>query len=428
MKKLTVLLALVLLPGLMSCVSLVPSASGAPVITSFIASPPVITGGQTSNLTWNVNGATSVTLSPNIGTVGTSGSITVAPGSITTYTLTAGNGYGSSTASITVTVNPLSSPPAITGFNVNPPVIYPGQSASLTWNVTGSDMVRIDPSVGNVSASGSQSISPSTTTTYILTAGGATGVVTSTVTLSVVPSSTYSTSSAYPAFPVYSTNPNASNIPSVLSFSIDPPVISPGEQTVMTWDVIGADSVSIDNGVGNVPATGSMVLSPSATTYYTLMANNSYGPETSSAIVTVYPLNYYYTPPPVIQQPPPVITPPAGGKQGQGKGDNSGSLPRIEHFESNPPRLDVGHPAELQWKVDGATSVHISPDIGPVPSSGKMTVAPNHTTVYTITASNSNGVVQHPQEITVSRTIQGTGQKSTITDNRTTTGSAGGKH
>ena len=72
--------------------------------------------------------------------------------------------------------------------------------------------------------------------------------------------------------------------------------------------------------------------------------------------------------------------------------------------------------------------MNISPDIGPVPPSGKVTVAPTHTTVYTITASNSNGVVQHPQEITVPRTIQGTGQKSTITDNRTTTGSVGGKH
>ena len=229
MKKLTVLLALVLLPGLLSCVPLAPGASGTPVITSFIASPPVITGGQTSNLTWNINGATSVTLSPNIGTVGTSGSITVAPGSITTYTLTAGNGYGSSTASVTVTVNPLSSPPAITGFNVNPTVIYPGQSASLTWNVTGSDMVRIDPSVGNVSASGSESVSPGTTTTYILTAGGATGVVTSTVTLSVVPSSTYSTSSPYPAYPIYPSNPNEANLPAIISFSTDPPDISPGE-------------------------------------------------------------------------------------------------------------------------------------------------------------------------------------------------------
>jgi hypothetical protein len=137
-------------------------------------------------------------------------------------------------------------------------------------------------------------------------------------------------------------------------------------------------------------------------------------------MVTVYPLSYY-TQPPVIQQPPPVITPP-GGKQGQGNGNNSGSLPRINNFQSNPPKLNVGQPAELQWQVDGATSVHISPDIGPVPPSGKMTVAPNHTTVYTITASNSNGVVQHPQEITVPRTIQGTGQ------NDNTTGSGGIKH
>jgi hypothetical protein len=419
MKKLTVLLALVLLPGLLSCVSLAPGAPGTPVITSFIASPPVITGGQTSNLTWNVNGATSVTLSPNIGTVGTSGSITIAPGSITTYTLTAGNGYGSTTASVIVTVNPLASPPAIGSFTVNPPVIGAGQSATLTWNVTGADTIRIDPSVGSISPSGSEPVSPGATTTYILTAGGATGLVTGTVTLSVVPLSTYSTSSAYPAYPVYPSNPNDTNLPSIISFSTDPPDISPGESTLMTWDVIGADSVSIDNGVGNVPASGSLVLTPGTTTYYQLTATNSYGPISSSDIVTVYPLNYCYCPPPsVIQQPPPVISPPPPPT----------SLPRIVHFGSNPPRLNVGQPAELQWNVNGATSVNISPDIGSVPPSGKMTVAPTHTTVYTITASNANGVVQHPQEITVPRSVVQTGQKSTTTDNSTTTGRPGSAH
>ncbi|MGA2157620.1 MAG: hypothetical protein ABSG90_00230 [Dehalococcoidia bacterium] len=420
MNKLAVLLSIILLPALWSC-TLVPGASGTPVITSFIASPPVITSGQTSNLTWNVNGATSVTLSPNVGTVGASGSITVTPASSTTYTLTASNGFGSSTASVTMTVNPLSSPPVISGFNVNPTVIYPGQAASLTWNVSGADMVRIDPTVGNVSPSGSQTVSPGATTTYILTAAGATGVITNTVTLSVVP--TYSTSSPYPTYPVYPPNPNSSYLPSIITFSIDPPDISPGETTVMTWDVIGANSVSIDNGIGDVPPSGSLTLNPSTTTYFQLAASNSYGPVTSSAIVTVYPLNYYYyTPPPVVF--PPVRTPPpeGPGETNDHDRDNSGRVPRIENFQSNPPKLDVGHPAELQWKVDGATSVHISPDIGAVPPSGKMTVAPNHTTVYTITASNSNGVVQHPQEITVPRTFDGRGP------NDNTTRSGAGNH
>ena len=404
-------MALILMQGLLSCTG-VPGPSGTPVITSFNASPPVITGGQSSILTWNVNGATSVTLSPNIGTVGNSGSITVAPSSITTYTLTANNSYGSSMASMTVTVNPLSSPPSIGGFTVNPPVIGAGQSATLTWNVTGSNMVRIDPSVGNVSPSGSVPVSPDATTTYILTAGGTTGVVTGTVTLSVVPLSTYSTSSPYPTYPVYPSNPNETNLPAVISFNMDPPDISPGESTVMTWDVIGADSVSIDNGVGNVPASGSLTLTPGTTTYYQLTATNGYGPVSSSAIVTVYPLNYYYyTPPPVVFPP---IRP--GGERGEGNdhgGDNSGRVPRIEHFGSDPPKLDVGHPSELQWRVDGATSVDISPDIGSVPPSGKMTVAPTHTTVYTITASNANGVVQHPQEIKVPRTMGGKMMNST---------------
>jgi hypothetical protein len=86
-------------------------------------------------------------------------------------------------------------------------------------------------------------------------------------------------------------------------------------------------------------------------------------------------------------------------------------VPRIESFGSSPPQVDLGRPTQLQWKVNGATSVNISLDIGPVPPSGTMTVAPNHTTVHTITASNSAGVVQHPEEVTVPRKFENTKQQ-----------------
>ncbi len=409
--------------------TVVPAGGSLPVVTDFYANPSVITGGQLATLVWNITNATSVIINPGVGTVGSSGSVSVSPSSVTTYILVASNNYGSTTGAATVTVNPMAPPPVVTSFTVSPSFINPGQTTYLSWSTTGADSVRIDPGLGPVPASGSQAISPGYTTTYILTAAGPAGVITQTTNVSVSTYPVYSPSSpVYAPYPVYQPYTGTGNIPAVISFDANPPVISPGETVTMMWDVIGADTVTISPGVGTVPATGYMVISPSATTYYTLIASNVYGPSSASALVTVYPLNYYsYTSPtppffetpaferseiseqpgetmPETQTPPPPIKPPPPVNIPHPPSDNR-TLPRIESFTSSAQNVAVGNSSQLQWKVNGATSVHISPDIGAVASSGTTTVSPSHTVVYTITASNSAGVVQHPQEITVPRTL-----------------------
>ncbi|MGD0856776.1 MAG: hypothetical protein ABSA18_13365 [Dehalococcoidia bacterium] len=437
MKKFSALLAILTIMLASGCFPLnapidavVPAGSSLPVVTTLYANPPVITTGQSSNLVWTVTNATTVTINPGLGTVEPSGSLSVTPSSMTTYTLIASNGNGSTTSTAIVTVNPMTSPPVITSFTANSTFINPGQTTYLTWSTTGADSVRIDPSFGNVSASGSQAVSPGYTTTYILTAAGSAGVITQTVNVSVSTYPTCTTSSPVcPPYPVYQPYTGAGSLPAVISFAINPPVIAPGEPATMMWDVSGADTVTISPGVGTVPATGYMVISPSETTYYTLVASNVYGPSSASALVTVYPLNYYsYTSPtpplfetPAFERsekgeqpgetmpetqnpPPPVKTPPSPPVTKPPPGDGK-TLPRIESFTSSTQSVEVGNSSQLQWKVNGATSVHISPDIGPVSPSGTTTVSPSHTTVYTITASNSAGVVQHPQEITVPRTL-----------------------
>jgi hypothetical protein len=81
----------------------VPSGS-APSITSFTASASTISAGQTSTLSWNVNGASYLIVSPSLGAVrGTSA--TVSPSQTTTYTLYATNQYGRTTATVTLTVH-----------------------------------------------------------------------------------------------------------------------------------------------------------------------------------------------------------------------------------------------------------------------------------------------------------------------------------
>jgi len=77
--------------------------SSMPLI-AFQSSPPTISAGSTTTLTWNVSGATSVTIQPDIGTVDASGTAEVTPTATTTYTLTAIGGSSTVTATTTVTV------------------------------------------------------------------------------------------------------------------------------------------------------------------------------------------------------------------------------------------------------------------------------------------------------------------------------------
>jgi hypothetical protein len=61
--------------------------------------------------------------------------------------------------------------PNISSFTVSPSTIQQGQSATLSWGaVTNADSVSIDPGIGGVASPGSRSVSPSATTTYVLSA------------------------------------------------------------------------------------------------------------------------------------------------------------------------------------------------------------------------------------------------------------------
>jgi len=76
-------------------------------------------------------------------------------------------------------------PPAPTAsISVSPDTIQPGQSASLTWQTSNATDVSID-GIGAVQANGSQSVSPSASTTYHLVAKGAGGSQEATARLTV---------------------------------------------------------------------------------------------------------------------------------------------------------------------------------------------------------------------------------------------------
>jgi hypothetical protein len=75
--------------------------------------------------------------------------------------------------------------PLIQTFQGNSLSIAVGKSTSLSWVVTGAKEITIDPGIGKVSATGSQSVTPETSTTYLLHAEGPGGAAHATVTVEV---------------------------------------------------------------------------------------------------------------------------------------------------------------------------------------------------------------------------------------------------
>jgi hypothetical protein len=200
-----------------------------PVVTAFDTSSPTITSGQEATLQWNVSGANSVSISPDVGTVPLSGIRKVSPQTTTTYTLVANSGSGSARKSTTITVTGIL--PSIDHFGFNTDSIFAGQSTTLSWKVTGATSVSINPNIGTVSSSGSQSVSPALTTTYTLTASNSAGNPTALATINV-------------------TAPNA---PIITTFSASKASINAGQSLTLAWDVIGSASIYINQSVGAVP-------------------------------------------------------------------------------------------------------------------------------------------------------------------------------
>ncbi len=305
------------------------------LITRFTATPASIVPGGSSQLDWNVTGATDITISPDVGTVSASGSRSVTPSATTTYTLIAKAGSAEQRATVTVSVG--TSAARILRFEATPTNIISGESSILSWTTDGATSVSISGVGIGLPASGSRSVSPTQTTTYTLTATGSDG---STVTAPVV---------------VTVGNGQSARI---LQFSLNPTTIDAGGSSQLCFQVENATSVSISPGIGTVKPSDCVTVSPSSTTTYVLTATNAQGSTTASATLTV------------------------GGV-------------RVLTFTNSPEfSTAAGSPVTLSWTTSGATSVVITGyglTGGSLPASGSITVNPNTNTDYTLTAYGSGG-------------------------------------
>ncbi len=157
----------------------------------------------------------------------------------------------------------------------------------------------------------------------------------------------------------------------IVQFTAIPASIQPGQASTLTWVIDNATAATITPGVGNIdPKTGSVSVSPTQTTTYTLAATGPSGTINSTVTVSV-------------------------GAPGTGN-------PQILRFESNPVTITAGQNATLSWATNGAATASIS-GVGNVPVNGSTTVSPTSTTTYTLTATSQDGrAVTAPVTVIVS--------------------------
>jgi hypothetical protein len=293
--------------------------------------------GEPLTFSWKQIGGPSVSLS---GANTATPTFMAAAGQSYVFQLTVTNTDGLS-GSATTSVQTLSATAlTISQFYANPATVNVGQSTTLIWVLQGATSASISPGIGAVNAnSGSVAVSPAATTTYILTATGASGTVTQSVTVTV----------------------GAPGSPQIVRFAADPNTIPAGGSVTLSWSTNNASTVAITPNVGTVTANGSTTVSPAATTTYTLTATNSAGSVTATATVTV----------------------------------SGSSIPQIVTFVATPQNISPGQSTKLCWQVTGSTNISIAPGVGTnLNSNDCATVSPATTTTYTLTATNAAGQIQ----------------------------------
>ena len=167
-----------------------------PPQVTFGAELTALITGSSTDLFWHVHGADEIIITPDVGQVAEYGSTPVSPDSTTTYTLTAANQAGTTQETVEISVsplfiNPILRPgitlpaPSITSFTTDMSLLTKGLRATLSWDVSGMASVTIEPGIGTVGPSGTAHVTPSTSTTYTLTASNISGTVTQTASITV---------------------------------------------------------------------------------------------------------------------------------------------------------------------------------------------------------------------------------------------------
>jgi len=230
-----------------------------------------------------------------------------------------------------------------------------------------------------------------------------------------------------------------------ITLNASPGTVASGTSTMLTWNAKNASTVSI-SGVGSFAASGSVKVTPTATTKYTATATGPGGTTASSTVVNVTTSGP--TPTITLSAQPNSIAPGAStvlswsttnttsvsiagvgtfGATGTvnvtpsanatytatatGPGGTAASsttvtvtsvqnAPPTISFNAQPNTITSGASAVLSWTTTNATAVNI-PGLGNFPANGSTNVTPSATTTYTATAQGANGTAKASTTVTV---------------------------
>jgi uncharacterized protein YkwD/chitodextrinase len=380
-------------------------SSTAPVISSFAASPALISSGQSAVLSWTVVGATTITLDNGIGDVSTLSSKVVSPGQTTTYRLTATNAVGSSSATATVTLSPASDtqPPSVPVLNsavaTSPTQVDLNWSASTdNVGVAGYQVFRNGSLLANVAPASTtysdRAAAAAATYVYSVRAYDGSGNYSGTSNAATVttPAPPACSGPAQNAFTgCYYNNAGLTGTPALVridnQINFDwmystPDRVIAGPEFSARWQ--GAFqfeagtyvfTVTVSDGV-RLYVDGSLVLDrwrDQPVYNYTVRQALNDGAHTitmeyyertgmPTAHLSWAPLNAPTIPAPIITS-----------------------------FTATPSSITAGQSATLSWAVSGATATAIDNSVGDVSGVTSKSVSPAQTTTYTLTARNSGG-------------------------------------
>jgi len=149
-------------------------AAQLPAILSFTAAPSTITPGQSSTLSWSVNGATSLALDNSLGDVSGLTSKSITPPQTKTYTLTASNTAGSVSAQVTVSVTASQDGTPPTAPGLTSAIARSSSQVDLAWTastdnvgVTGYQVVRNGAVLTTVIGTSYSDLSAAANATYV---------------------------------------------------------------------------------------------------------------------------------------------------------------------------------------------------------------------------------------------------------------------
>lgn len=318
-------------------------------------------------------------------------------------------------------------------LSASPTAITTGQSATLAWSTANAATVSIDQGIGTVAASGSRTVTPTATTTYVLTATNSAGqTTTASATVTVAAAAPPPTTSAAASFvgtdtstqgnwrgvygaEGYTIAPSSTALPSYAQLSVNGPAYTWAASTTdpralllptgtsriaATWYSTQSFSFSLNLTDGKPhrvavynldwdrqlraqrleivdAATGAVLDARDAASF----GNGTYfvWQMTGKVLIRVTRTS---GPSPVAAalffDATAATTPPPP------------AAPTVT-LSATPASVTAGQSATLAWTSTNATSLSINQGIGAVAVSGSLAVTPTASTTYTITAVNSAG-------------------------------------